>query len=306
MSNLPSLYNSEDAFRDYVPRTQEFMDVGAKAGLRPAAEDKSRGALVVIDMQNDFVRPDGALSVPGAEADLQRLVEFIYNNAEQISAIYCTLDTHYPMQIFYSEWWHNPASGEPPAAFTVITAEDVAGGVWVARQDAEWSQHYVTQLAQQGHKQLMIWPKHTMLGTWGQALSPALYEAIAWHSAARLAQPVFVAKGDLPQVERYGAFAPEVEYPDDPRGRADRALLDELAGYARTWWAGEAETHCVIASQVQAAEYYAKQPKVLEGMHFLTDCTSPILHPEVDFVGPTRAEQQRLAGLGVKLVKSTD
>lgn len=306
MSNFPTLYNSEDAFRDYVPRTQEFMTLGAQAGLRPAAEDKARAALVVIDMQNDFVRPEGALSVPGSEADLQRLVEFIYNKAEQISAIYCTLDSHYPMQIFYSEWWHNPATGEQPAPFTVITAEDVAQGAWVARQDAEWSQHYVTELAKQGQKQLMIWPKHTMVGTWGQALSPALYEAIAWHSAARQAQPVFVTKGDLPQVERYGAFAPEVEYPGDPRGRADSALLDELAGYERTWWAGEAETHCVIASQVQATEYYASKPQVLEGMHFLTDCTSPILHPEVDFVGPTRAEQRRLAALGVKLVKSTD
>ncbi len=303
---VPKLYDPSDVYKDYTPRLQKFMALGAKAGLRPATTDSDRSALIIIDMQNDFVRPNGALSVPNAEADVQRLVEFIYHNAQDITAIYATLDTHYPLQIFFSEWWENPVTGEYPAEFTVITAGDIRKGVWRARVDPVWSHKYVFELEKRGKKMLMIWPKHTMIGTWGHALVPALSEAIAWFGAARSSQPVYLTKGDVPQVERYGAFAPEVEYPKHSRGGTDTVVLDALARYNRTFWAGEAETHCVLETQLQAVEYFKDQPDVLSNMHFLTDCTSPILHPNIDFVGIARAEQAKMAKMGVKLVKSTD
>ncbi len=301
-----SLYNPDDIYKDYTPRIQEFMELGVKAGLQSSHKDKVRGALVIIDMQNDFVRPNGALAVPNAEDDVKRLVEFIYTNAESITAIYSTLDSHYPMQIFYSEWWENPATGEHPASFTVITATDIKNGTWRARIDPVWSHKYVAELGKKGKKALMIWPKHTMVGTWGHAIIPALAEAIAWHSAARMTQPTFLTKGDVPQVERYGAFAPEVEYPNNPRGGTDTFILDAIGRYDRTWWAGEAETHCVIESQIQAVDYFKNQPDVLKSMFFLMDCTSPILHPAIDFVAIARAEQKRMESLGVQLVKSTE
>lgn len=303
---IPKLYDRSDVYNDYAPRTQKFMALGKKASLKPSTGDTTRTALVIIDMQNDFVRPNGALSVPKAEEDVWRLIEFIYSNAQDITAIYATLDTHYPLQIFFSEWWENPRTGEYPDDFTVVTNADIKNGVWRARVDPVWSHKYVSELEKRGKKQLMIWPKHTMLGTWGHALIPALSEALAWFSAARSCQPVFLTKGDVPQVERYGAFAPEVEYPKHPRGGTDTFILDALGRYDRTFWAGEAETHCVLETQMQAVEYFKNQPDVLTSMHFLMDCTSPILHPAVDFVGIARAEQARMAKMGVQLVKSTD
>jgi nicotinamidase-related amidase len=305
-NGFPQLYSSDDVYKDYTPRIQEFMALGAQVGLPLAAKDKVRGALVIIDMQNDFVRPHGALSVPGAEDDVKRLIEFIYANAVQITAIYVTLDSHYPLQIFYSEWWEDPQTGEHPAEYTVISADDIKNGVWRARIDPVWSHKYVAELEKAGKKSLMIWPKHTMVGTWGHNLVPALAEAIAWHGSARMTQPNFLTKGDVPHTERYGAFASEVEYSGNPRGGTDTLVLDTIGKYDRTWWAGEAETHCVLESQSQAVDYFQNQPGVLENMFFLMDCTSPIIHPDIDFVGMAQKEQARMKNLGVKLVQSTD
>lgn len=303
--NLPSLYKVTDIKRDYRPRTQEFMTLGSKAGLRPASKDKTRSALIIIDMQNDFVRPNGALSVPKAEGDVKRLVEFIYTNAEYITAIYATLDSHYPMQIFFREWWEDPKTGKHPDDFTIITLEDIKKGVWRARIDPVWSHGYITKLAKLGKKSLMIWPKHTMVGTWGHALIPALAEAIAWHGAARMTQPVFLTKGDVPQIEHYGAFAPEVEYPKSPRGGTNTFILDAIGKYNKTYWAGEAETHCVLETEQQAVNYFSGQPNVLSSMHFLMDCTSPIIHPDVDFVALAKKAQAEMKKQGVNMVKST-
>ncbi len=305
-TKFPSLYKPEDVYKDYTPRTQQFMALGAAAGLRPASQDTTRGALIIIDMQNDFVRPNGALSVPNAEDDVRRLIEFIYTNAENITAIYATLDSHYPLQIFYSEWWENPVTRQHPDDFTVITAADIRNGVWRARIDPVWSHKYVMELEKQGKKNLMIWPKHTMVGTWGHALVPALAEAIAWHGAARMTQPMYMTKGDVPQVERYGAFGPEVEYPGNARGGTDTYVLDAIGRYDRTWWVGEAETHCVLESQLQAVNYFDGQPDVLKNMYFLMDCTSPITHPDIDFVGIARKAQKAMKKKGVNLAKSTD
>ena len=303
---FPNLYDTNDVFNDYTPRIQEFMELGAKSGLSLAAKDKERGALIIIDMQNDFVRPHGSLSVPKAEEDVKRLIEFIYKNASEITAIFITLDSHYPLQIFYSEWWEDPNTGKHPESFTIITQSDIKNGIWRARIDPVWSHSYLATLEKSGKKNLMIWPKHTMVGTWGHNLIPALAEAVAWHSSARMTQPNFLTKGDVPQTERYGAFASEVEYTHNPRGGTDTKILETIGKYNRTWWAGEAETHCLLESQVQAVDYFANQPEVLNTMYFLMDCTSPITHPDIDFEAIAKAEQSRMEIMGVKLIKSTD
>ena len=55
--------------------------------------------LMIIDPQQDFCNPDGALSVPGAEGDMKRLAEFIRKAGRKIYDIHCTLDTHHYFDI---------------------------------------------------------------------------------------------------------------------------------------------------------------------------------------------------------------
>ena len=48
---------------------------------------KKKVALLVIDAQHDFCSPNGALPVPGAEEDNNRLSQWILNNKNSIGYI---------------------------------------------------------------------------------------------------------------------------------------------------------------------------------------------------------------------------
>src|SRR5579872_175510 len=115
----------------YTARIAEFTGAGRRAGLTPASKDDKKIAVVLVDYQHDFVDPLGTLYVPGSEADIARFLAWFYANAPRITTIYASLDTHIPFQIFYSSWWINSQTHEPPQPFTVITAQDVENGTWV-------------------------------------------------------------------------------------------------------------------------------------------------------------------------------
>jgi nicotinamidase/pyrazinamidase len=262
--------------------------------------------LVIVDMQVDFVHPDGTLSVPGAAEDVQRLTSWIYDHAGEITAISASLDSHVPMQIFYPAWWRNPRTGRNPDPFTVITLEDIQGGVWQPVIDPKWSINYVGQLEQKAKKNLMIWPYHTMIGTAGHMLVPALYEAIVYHTSARLAQPMFLTKGTIPQVEHYGIMEPEVKYPNHPQGGTNTDFLDILGRYDLIYVAGEAKSHCVLETMRQILKYFDGQPNVISKIRFLTDCTSSVAHPQIDFDAMAEAELALMAKQGVVMTTTRE
>lgn len=72
--------------------------------LTPAAQNKERVLFLGIDVQQDFM-DNGALGVPGAHGDVERMTQFIYNNMDKITNIAVSIDTHTPHQIFHPCWW---------------------------------------------------------------------------------------------------------------------------------------------------------------------------------------------------------
>lgn len=299
-------YQDSDVGKLYAPRTAEFMAEGVAAGLSPAANDGKRTILVIVDMQVDFVYPDGTLAVPGALDDARRLIRWVYANGGSLTAIAASLDSHLPVQIFYPTWWKNPANGEHPAPFTVITMKDLQDGLWVPLVDPKWSLTYVEELEKNAKKNLMIWPYHTMIGTAGHCLVPALSEAISFHAAARSAQPMFLTKGTIPQVEHYGIMEPEVPFPKNPQGGTNTAFLDMIGRYDRIYVAGEAKSHCVLETMRQILKYFSGQKDVVKKIHFLADCTSSVAHPSIDFETLARAELGKMEKQGVVMVTSSD
>lgn len=267
----------------YTPDVAAATAAGRAAGVRPAAEDAQRTLLVLVDAQVDFIHEDGALSVPGAVADTRRTIEWILENIGGITTIAASLDTHTPMQIFYPGWWVDDAGGHP-APFTLITAEDVASGVWHPTRDRDWSTEYVAALEAQSRKVLTIWPYHTMLGTPGHAITPALYEAMAYHTAARASDIRWVVKGSIPQTEHYSMLEPEVKVPEDPLGTLNLPFIDLVAEHDRVFIAGQAKSHCVLETTRSLVEAFGKlDPGKIEDMTVLMDATSSVAHPEVDF-----------------------
>jgi nicotinamidase/pyrazinamidase len=258
--------------------------------------------LLVVDPQNDFCDvPGAALPVPGASADLDRLAAFIGRCGAAFAAIHVTQDAHHPLDIAHPGWWQD-AGGASPSPFTVISPADVLTGRWQPR-DASLvgvALAYVEALAARGRYQLVIWPEHCLLGSWGMSIQPTLFAALNAWSRQGLRQVQYHLKGMNPHSEHYSALEAEVPDPADPHTRPDPAFLAELAAADRLLIAGEALSHCVAGTvrdlaRVLGAEYARK-------MILLTDCTSPV--PGFEARGETFLAEMR--ELGVSLARSTE
>ncbi|HEX8995164.1 MAG TPA: hypothetical protein VF812_03970 [Ktedonobacterales bacterium] len=303
----PSLYSPDDVYRDpYAARMSAFLQAGLTAGLQLAREDTQTTALVLVDYQHDFIHPMGTLAVPGARDDVARLLSWFYANAGAITHIYASLDTHLPSHIFYSAWWIDPRTGAHPDPFTTITVEDVEERRWTPVTQAEWSERYVRLLRRDSKKDLMIWPPHTMDGTAGHSLAPALSEAIAWHSAARRVQPTYLSKGRTERTEFYGIFGAEIPDPDDPASGLNTRLMDAVMSHDRVYLAGEAKSHCVLETLRQLSARYSDQPETLRRLYVLADCMSSVAHPVIDFDALANTTLDEMRQRGVRIVSSAD
>jgi nicotinamidase-related amidase len=254
-------------------------------------------------MQVDFVftPPVAQLPVPNALDDARRIIEWLLTNVHSVTHIAASLDTHTPFHIFYSTWWKN-AQGEHPKPYTVITAEEVRQGKWIPITEVEWSAYYVEQLEKVGKKQLMIWPFHCMQGGIGNALVPALSEAIMYHSAARMAQPTYLVKGTIAHTEFYSMLEPEVKYDQHPEGGLNTRFLEMLKGFDLIYIAGEARSHCVLETVGSIMRNLAGQPELIKKLRFLDDCSSSI----AGFEETTDTQIKRFKDQGMRSVRSTE
>ncbi len=304
MTQFPAFYDPNRIGTLFHPDVAAIAADAVAAGLPAAAEDKKKVHLVLIDMQVDFCHDRGTLNVPGSLGDLRRTIEFIYANAARITNITCSLDSHLPHQIFSPGWWVD-AQGNHPAPFTLITYDDVVQGKWRPVVDPARSTEYVKKLEVQAKKTLTIWPYHTMIGNIGHALDQELWSAVFWHSIARKSQPTFLTKGSVPQTEHYSIVQPEIPVPSHPMGGKNKVFLDTLAEADMVIVAGEAESHCVLESVEDIVEDFGGQPDQLAKIFFLKDCTSPVVHPDIDFHAIALRRFAEFERQGGNLVEST-
>lgn len=303
--SFPHFYQPERVGDYFTPDTASAVAAGTQSGLNPAREDTLRTVLLLVDVQVDFVHTNGALSVPGAVDDTRRTIEWIFNNASSITTIAASLDSHVPIQIFSPAWWIND-SGDHPAPYTVISSSDVEAGRWKPLYEVDWSRGYVEKLEDAARKQLMIWPYHTLIGTPGHNLVPPLYEAIAYHAAARQAQPVFLTKGSVPKTEHYSILEPEVKVPNLPHGGLNTDFLNMLATYDRVYVAGQAKSHCVLETVSSMMRYFEPKPEFIDKMMILKDAMSSVAHPEIDFESMANAAFAGFESLGLHLISTAE
>ncbi|MCA9933905.1 MAG: hypothetical protein H6662_03565 [Ardenticatenaceae bacterium] len=305
MNNVPNFYDPTRIGTLFYPDYGAIAATAKAANLTPASQDKENIHLVIIDMQIDFCHNGGSLNVPGSVGDIQRLIEFIYRHADRITNITCSLDSHLPHQIFHPAWWADE-NGNHPAPFTLITYEDIKAGKWRPLVDPVWSTKYVKQLEEGAKKVLTIWPYHVMIGSVGNALDPELFSAILWHSLARKTQPTWLTKGTVPQTEHYSIIQPEIPVANHPLGGKNKPFLDTLSAADVILIAGEAESHCVLETVEDLVEDFGNKPQQLQKIYFLRDCTSPVIHPDIDFHGIALKQFAGFEKQGVNFIDSTD
>ena len=305
MKAFPAIYDPGRIGGLHYPDIAAIAASAREANLAPAADDQQSIHLVLIDMQIDFCHAQGSLSVPGALGDVKRTIEFIYQNADRISKITCSLDSHLPHQIFHPAWWADEA-GNHPAPFTLITFADIEAGKWRPLKKPARSRSYVKELEQEAKKILTIWPYHVMMGGIGNALDPELFSAVMWHSFARDVAPVWLSKGSIPTTEHYSIVQPEIMDENEPLGGKNEPFLQSLAEADQVVIAGEAESHCVLETLADIVEAFGAKPGALEKIYFLRDCSSPVVHPDVDFHALAMEQFALFANQGVNFIDSVD
>lgn len=301
--SLPSHYQPSKVGTLYKPDLATVSRDAERAKLTPAHRDARPCALLLVDFQIDFCHADGALAVPGAIDDLRRTIELIYSEAERFKTLVISLDSHLSYQIFYPTWWIDER-GDHPAPHTVIDSAAVRAGKFRPIREVAWSLRYVEELEQKAKKALYVWPYHTMIGSLGQALDPALFEAVHWHAVARRSQPIFLQKGMIPTTEHYSPFEPEVKVPTHPHGSLNTTMLKTLETHERIYVAGEAKSHCVLEACASMVRHFEHAPDVIGRIHFLRDCTSSVVAPGIDFDALAERELAAFARKGMRFVTS--
>ena len=310
---------------EYAARAAEAEAWRRARGITPSAGDRFRIGLLLVDVQNTFCIPGfelfvGGRSGQGAVDDNRRLCSFVYRNLGRITTIVPTLDTHRAIQVFHPLMLEDE-NGDPPAPYTMISAEDAASGRWQVNVAAarslghapddlrEYLRHYPTSLEYKSRYALTVWPYHAMLGGVGHALVSAVDEAVFFHTVARVSQPEHQLKGDDPWTENYSALGPEVDRDASgaPLGRRNRALLKRLASFDALVVAGQAKSHCVAWTVADLlAHFQATDPEAARRVYLLDDCSSPVVVPGViDYTEESERAFDRFEDLGAHRVVST-
>ena len=236
-------------------------------------QKKTKNILLIIDPQQDF-HPGGALGVPGANEDSERIATFIRANINKIDEIFVSLDSHHRLHIAHSVFWKN-SNGENPPPFTLIKHADVANGIWVPADSSKLDHAlaYTKSLEDKGRFVVCIWPEHCLIGTPGHAVVSVLNEALQEWVQTSMKSIEYIQKGTNCLTEMYSALAAEVPILTDPSTTLNRHLLEKLKEAGQLFICGEAKSHCVNYTMRDiVANWHSDYQRLV----LLEDCTSAV------------------------------
>jgi len=262
----------------------------------------SKIVLLSIDPQNDFCDPNGALSVSGADKDMERLASMVKKNKSKIDDIFVTLDSHRTVHVAHPIWWVN-TDGEHPAPFTIINKDDVCGSnpQWRSYNPGyqKWSEYYVSKLAENNRYPLCVWPPHCLIGSWGHAIYPVLFEALCeWEH--QYATVNYVTKGSNIRTEHYSAMQADVQDSDDNTTGLNTKLIEELQTADIIAISGEASSHCVKHTVMDIANNFGEEN--ITKFVYLEDTSSPV----PGFEAEAESFIKEMTDRGMKLAKAED
>jgi nicotinamidase/pyrazinamidase len=257
--------------------------------------------LLIIDPQNDFCDIAGAaLPVPGSDADMKRLAQFIATHGRRIDGITVTLDSHASVAVERTTFWKT-GEGAEVSPFTEITTDQVRAGAFVPR-DASLTEQVLAMLdtlEAGGKYRLMVWPVHCVTGTWGHTIHEAVAKELAGWEFAHQRPVRRVLKGEYTLSEHYGVFEAEVPVDSVENTQFNHRLATELlSGTDLLFVAGEASSHCVAASVEQLLRFAPNFAGRLPQIILIGDCMSPVS----GFEAAEEAFFERVAAQGVKRI----
>ena len=254
--------------------------------------------VLIIDAQNDFCKPGGALFVPGAWEDAERLCALLdrLDGSGSIGNLHVTMDTHFVHDISHPCFWRDP-EGNMPEPYTQISPIDLASGKWLPKNPASRKRaaEYLDKLETSGRYTHTIWPEHCILGSSGHCIVESVMNRINRWERREGRRADFVLKGMNLWTEHYSVLKAEVEDPDDPGTALNRRLLEELTRAEAVIITGQALSHCIANTITDLIENLA--PDVLGRVILLEDTSSSV--PGFEELGRSVLEKVRDAGMRV-------
>lgn len=265
---------------------------------------KTQLHLLIIDPQNDFCKPNGALFVDGADDDMKRLAAMINRLGNKIDDIHVTLDSHHQIDIAHPIFWVEAATGKSPTPFTIISAADVKSGKYITRHPGmlKRATEYVEHLEANKRYPLCIWPTHCDIAGPGYAIHAELYEALVKWETENFAMVDKVTKGSNYWTEHYSAVMADVVDPEDPGTMLNTGLIKTLQEADIIAIGGEALSHCVANTIRDIANNFGEEN--IKKFVLLTDATSPVLAPGIEHFGPEFIKE--MTGRGMTLSTTVD
>lgn len=275
----------------------------------------------IIDPQNDFCKPGGALYVgdptaviytEGASKDSMVLANTIKRLSKNISAIHVTLDTHHWMHIAHPSFWVD-AQRNHPKPFTLIFLDDLNNGKWMTTNPAFMTRarKYVETLEANKRYVLCIWPPHCLIGTPGHNVVDPIREVLLdWEKEKESNRMVdYVTKGSNLWTEHYSAVQADVPDSTDPTTQLNRkegSLIDLLSKADIIAISGQALSHCVANTIRDVANTFGEEN--IEKMVLLEDTTSPVgdLPGSTMFKDMADGFVKEMTGRGMKVSKADD
>ncbi len=232
--------------------------------------------LVLVDIQQDFCSPTGALFVNGAVEDSKRAAALIDRVGSKLTDISCTLDSHNFQHIAHGDFWKD-RQGNPLKPFTVISVEDIEQGIYHTAKPSlqSYGLKYVKALKKNGKYVLCTWPKHCLIGSPGHNIEPVVFDSLKRWSEKYAAWPTYITKGSNPLTEHYGAVEADVPSSDDPSTQLNINFIQQLQDADMVGFLGQASSHCV-ASTIYGVVNNFSDIKLAQKIKVLKDTMSPV------------------------------
>lgn len=223
----------------------------------------------------------GALVVPGADKDMERLAAFIKGNEKRISEIHCTVDSHQIFHIAHPIFWVD-SYGNHPAPFTRIPADEVKTRKWRTTHQGleDYGIKYVTALENAKRNVLVIWPPHCLIQSWGHGIVRGVSDALNQWEQNGVNRVNYVTKGSNFLTEHYSGVMADVPDDGDPTTKLNVELIDALKEADEIVIMGEALSHCVKWTVKDIADNFGDEH--IKKFNLLTDCSSSVTGFEKD------------------------
>jgi nicotinamidase-related amidase len=257
-------------------------------------------SLLIVDPQNDFCDPRGSLYIKGATEDIERVSDVVRRFKDRWDRICVTLDTHHLVDVDHPIFWIDP-KGNPPAPFTIITAEDFEKGRWRPRDLSlrDRMLDYVRALDAGGRYPLTIWPPHCLIGSWGHNVYEPLRKALLeWEEGYATVE--YVEKGTNPYTEHYSAVQADVPDESDPSTQPNRRLIEAVEEADTVVIAGEALSHCLANTVRDLAAHIGDE--AVKRWILLRDTTSAV----PGFEREAKSFLDEITRKGIQVTESTE